>query len=88
MSPRFMAMFAAVAMLLGVMLTVVTGHFTGAARDWSDANFGLSSRASILVVQSGVDAELSSTVNSEALSLLTHLNRATFRPAGAKLCWL
>lgn len=69
-----MAMFAAVAMLLGVMLTVVTGHVTGAARDWSDANFGLSSRASILVVQSGVDAELSSTVNSEALSLLTQVD--------------
>lgn len=43
-----MTMFAAVAMLLGVMLTVVAGHVTGAARDWSDANFGLNSRASIL----------------------------------------
>lgn len=70
MSLRFTALLASVAALLGVMLAVVTGHVVAAARDWSDASFGMSDHASVLVVTEAAGSEDASAVNQEALSVL------------------
>lgn len=75
MKPRFLVLFAAVACLLGVMLTVVAGHVRSAVNDWGEANYWMSGRAVMLTVfpDPGGDApnaERSARINAELRALL------------------
>lgn len=75
MKARFLVLFAAVACLLGVMLTVVAGHVRSAVHDWGEANYWMSGRAVALTVVpdpggEAPTAERSAQVNAELRALL------------------